>query len=67
MRLSELIKTLAKHYMPNKKIVQEVAREMVLDLRWDNIEKVFTFQNQTHTMTLQKNGVERTKNKGSEC
>ena len=33
--------TIAQHYVTDKRIVRIVIGEMVLDLRLDNIEKVF--------------------------
>ena len=38
---SKSIMTLAQHYVPNEKLVRRITREMVLDLRPNNIEKVF--------------------------
>ena len=38
---SKLIMTLAYHYMPKEKVIKSVTRDIVMDLRLCNIEKVF--------------------------
>ena len=40
---AELIMTLSQHFVPGERVVKSVSREVVLDLRPDNIERVFHF------------------------
>ena len=38
---AELIMTLSRHFVPDERVVKSVSGEVVLDLRPDNIERVF--------------------------
>ena len=40
---AKLIMTLSQHFVPDERVVKSVSGEVVLDLRPDNIERVFHF------------------------
>ena len=56
---AELIMTVSRHFVPDERVVKSISGEVVLDLRPDNIERVFHLPRADQFIRLSYETIER--------